>query len=130
VLVSDTDSGTKSWPQGTVSVTTSGRGGSRGSPCALTQVSSTSTSSCSVTYSPTVVGSGTHTVKASYTASDSVHAASSDATGFGLTVTSRSSSTSVTGCSPSSVSLHDSLPFSVLVSDTDSGTKSWPQGTV
>ncbi|MDX1443055.1 MAG: DUF6701 domain-containing protein [Gammaproteobacteria bacterium] len=52
-------------PSGTVSFTSSGTGSFSAGSCVLTTTSATS-SSCSVTYTPTVFGSGTHTITASY----------------------------------------------------------------
>src|SRR2546430_250238 len=34
------------------------------------------------------------------------------------------------GCSPSSVAIDQTTTCTVVVSDSDAGTKSWPQGTV
>src|SRR5689334_5954136 len=129
-MMSDTDAGTKSWPQGTVAFASDGAGAFTGNPCTLAQVGSTSTSSCTVVFAPGVFHGGADQITASYTASDSVHADSADATGVSLTVTKRSTSTSVTGCSPASVAINQGSTCTVVVSDTDAGTKSWPQGTV
>ena len=54
---------------------------------------------------------------------------SSDADGFALTVTKRSTSTTVT-CSPASVAFGQASTCTTVVSDSDSGTKSFPTGTV
>src|SRR5207244_2720477 len=81
-----------------------------------------------VTYTPT--GAGSHQITASYTPSGSVHDSSADASGVSLTVRKRTTSTSVTGCSPSSLPINDSTTCSVAVADTDSGSKSAPAGSV
>src|SRR2546428_10358946 len=59
-------------PQGSVSFTNGSSTGTFGSGgiCTLSQVGSTTTSSCQVSYTPTA-GAGTHTIKASYSANDS-----------------------------------------------------------
>src|SRR5436190_120977 len=130
VVVSDSDAGTKSWPQGTVGFSSTGAISFTGIPCTLTHVGSTSTSSCTVDFAPSVFHSGADQITAAYTANDGVHADSADAAGKTLTVTKRSTSTSVTGCSPSSVAIDQTTTCTVVVSDSDAGTKSWPQGTV
>src|SRR5437764_11019192 len=68
-------------------------------------------------------------IKASYSASDSVHTNSADAGGYGLTVTTRSTSTSVTGCAPPTVALNQGSTCTVKVTDTDLGSQSAPAGT-
>src|SRR5205823_4096914 len=126
VTVSDTDTGTKSAPAGSVSFASSTAGGLTASPYALTP--GTTSSTCQVTYTPTAAGS--HQITASYSPSGSVHDSSSDATGQTLAVPKPTTST---------LSLHDALPIlpindtstcSVTVSDTDTGTKSAPAGSV
>lgn len=52
-------------PHGTVSFTSNGAGGFTGSPCTLVAGAGVS-STCSADYTPTAVGSGTHTITASY----------------------------------------------------------------
>ena len=90
--VKDTALGEVSNPLGSVTFTTDKTGTftGAGATCSLVAVpSTTDKSSCTVTYKPTGDIGATHTIKASYTASDSVHANSSDATGKGVTVTQR-----------------------------------------
>src|SRR5207244_7531298 len=81
---------------------------------------------CSVTYTPTAIGTGVHTITASYTG-DSTHSGSGGT--FALTVTKRTSATSVS-CSPGSVLVGSATTCTATVSDTDAGTKSTPTGTV
>src|SRR5207248_529280 len=97
VVVSDSDAGTKSWPQGTVGFRSSGAGSFTGSPCTLTQVGSTSTSSFTVYFAPSAFHAGADQITSPYTTLYRSHADSADAAGKTLTVTKRSTSTSVTG---------------------------------
>lgn len=127
VTVSDTASGTASTPTGTVSFSSDGGGafGSGGS-CTLAGTGTSGVASCQVSYTPSSVGSGTHTITASY-AGDSLHGFSQGTDA--LTVSKRSSSTSVS-CLPSPVVVKASSRCSVTVSDTASGTASTPTGAV
>ena len=98
--------------------------------CTLTPVVSDPDSShctSSVTYTPTA-GANVHTVNAAYGGA-SPHAASTDPDGFAVTVTTRSTSTTVT-CSPSTVSLNQATTCTATVSDTAGRGTSFPQGTV
>jgi hypothetical protein len=77
VTVADTDSGTKSITAGNVSFGSSGSGTfSNIGSCALSPVSSTSTG-CSVSYTP--YGRGEHSITATYSGDDSHHASSGSA---------------------------------------------------
>src|SRR5439155_11340503 len=67
------DLGTASTPTGTVTFTSSGSGTFSSATCTL------SGGSCSVTYTPSAVGTGTHTITASYSG-DTRPAASTGAT--------------------------------------------------
>src|SRR5437588_466398 len=131
-MVVDTVTGATSYPLGSVSFDNGPATGSFGSggSCALAQDgSSATTSKCSVSYTPTAYNGGTHTIKASYAASDSVHADSADATGFGLTVTKRTTTTSVS-CSPASRPINAATSCTATVVDTDTGSTSYPLGSV
>jgi hypothetical protein len=131
--VSDTDSGTKSYPQGTVSfsldtansVNNAAGSFSTSGSCTLAQVGSTTTSSCSVTYTPSAAA-GTHRVTGSYQGS-SLHATSSGY--FNITVNLRSTSTSVS-CSDATLPTWNTTTCTATVTDTGNGTKSSPAGTV
>src|SRR5438552_5982328 len=81
--VTDT-SATPSTPLGTVTFTTSGTGSFGTSPCNLTGAGATS--SCSSTYTPTVVGTGTHTITATYSP-DAAHSSSFGTTTVTVTAT-------------------------------------------
>ena len=75
VVVTDSETaGTQSPPEGTVGLI-SDSGGTFLSPCELIEPTSNQ-SRCSVKYDPTEVGSGTHTITATYS-EDPVHAGSS-----------------------------------------------------
>src|SRR5439155_673178 len=115
VLVSDPDTAPQNSPQVTVSYVSSCTNDYSGSPCTLAQVPSPSTSTFTVTYSPSPYSVHTHPTRRSSDLSDSIHANSSTSTGFGLGVTKRTTTTSVTGCSPSSVAINQSTTCTVLV---------------
>jgi Bacterial Ig-like domain (group 3)/Galactose oxidase, central domain len=130
VTVKDTSPGTASNPGGTVTLTTSGSG--TFGTCTLAPSGSDS-ATCTASYTPSGTVSDTSrtdTIKASFTASDSTHENSSDATGMPLTVTKRSTSTTVTSLTPNSVVVAQSTTVRVTVVDTESGTVSDPGGTV
>jgi hypothetical protein len=130
--VTDTETGT-STPQGTVTfslVTDDAETGAftPTATCTLDPTATGDSNSCSVDYTPTTVGDGTHEIGASYTPTDGVHAASSDPTPFQLTVRTRTTSTEVS-CTPSTIEAGGSTSCTATVTDTDDGT-STPQGTV
>jgi RTX calcium-binding nonapeptide repeat (4 copies)/Fibronectin type III domain len=68
--VTDTESGVTSTPGGTVGFDSSGSGGFSGNPCTLS--GSGASADCSVTYTPSAVGSRSHTITARYSA-DAIH---------------------------------------------------------
>src|SRR5205823_4706946 len=82
--VSATDTGTKSAPGGTVTLSHTGSGSFDSATCSLAQDGTTTHSSCSVTYTPSAAGNST--ITASYGGS-SLHATSSAATSFFLCTT-------------------------------------------
>src|SRR2546425_501039 len=120
--VTDTDLGSKSAPLGTVSFSSSGTGGFSGSPCTLV-AGGPDYSSCTVSYTPTA-GAGTHTIKADYAASDSVHTIKSDAGRRDLPSSPPRPSSSLTGCSPATVAINQPSTCTAKVTDTDLGSKS------
>src|SRR5207248_607757 len=128
VTVTDTASGTKSAPEGTVSFTISGAAGSTvtPNPCTLAPITgSMSSSSCTVSFSANQTGS--YTITATYSPGPgSVHNGSSG-TGTAA-VPSRTPFPSL-DC-PASTSANSPLLCTVTVEDTASGTKSAPSGTV
>jgi polar amino acid transport system substrate-binding protein len=89
VLVSDTGTGTKSAPIGTVLFSSTGPGGFTTNPCTLAPVPMSTTSSCSVGFTPSAFSAGADQITAAYTASDSIHADSSDTAGITLTSTAK-----------------------------------------
>ncbi len=111
-------------PTGTVSWTSNGSGSFSSSTCTLSGSGNSAT--CSVTYTPSVVGTGTHTIRGSYFGGSGYPASSGT---FGLTVTKRSTSTTLS-LSPSTVVVGQGSTVTVTVTDTDTGTKSNPTGTV
>jgi Bacterial Ig-like domain (group 3) len=82
VTVSDNGAGKKVAPVGTVTVTTNGPGSFDATSCTLAPA--VTASRCSVRYTPARIGSGAHTITASYSGSD-VHAASTKAVAVGVT---------------------------------------------
>jgi Big-like domain-containing protein/beta-propeller repeat-containing protein len=118
--VNDTDTGTASMPTGTVSFASSGAGAFSGSPCTLVS------GQCSVTYTPSAVGTGTHLITATYSG-DATHATSSGTTT--VTVTTRTTSTTVS-CVPSTVSVGNATACLATVKDTDTGIALTPTGMV
>ena len=80
--VSDTGAGTKTAPAGTVAVATNGPGTFDATTCTL--VPAVTASRCSVRYTPTRIGTGVHTITASYSGSEA-HAASSKAVAVAVT---------------------------------------------
>jgi hypothetical protein len=110
-------------PTGTVSFASSGSGSFTGSPCTLSSADN-SEASCQVSYTPSAVGSGPHTITASY-GGDSAHPGTSGSTA--VTVHARSTSTSL-GCSPEYVTAGQPSTCTVTVTDTDTGTAGAPTG--
>src|SRR5439155_3687448 len=94
----DPPAGPTAVPAAALSFASSGSGGFSGSPCAL--VAGSTSSSCSVTYTPT--GAGSHQITASYSPSGSVHDSSADASGVSVTVRKRTTRTEEHGCELSS----------------------------
>lgn len=112
-------------PTGTVSFTSSGPGSFTGSPCTLSSTDN-GEASCQVTYTPSAVGSGSHTITVTYDG-DSAHPATSGS--VAVTVQARSTATSP-DCSPVNVAIGQPSTCTVTVTDTDTATASAPAGTV
>jgi YVTN family beta-propeller protein len=108
-------------PAGTVSFSSSGSGTFSAASCTLTSTSS-SAGSCSVFYTPNPGSEGTHVITGTYNG-DSTHSGSSGT--FSLTVTKRSTSTSVS-CSGNALGSQ----CTATVSDISPGTPITPTGTV
>ncbi len=119
--VTDTSS-TPSTPTGTVAFATSGSGSFGGSPCNL--AGSGPSSSCSATYSPTAVGTGTHTITATYSP-DAAHTSS-----FGTTpVTVKAALAADFTSSPAAPSVGQAVTFTSTVSGgTTPYSYSWTFG--
>jgi hypothetical protein len=126
VTVTDSDSnGLKSSPTGTVAVS-SDSGDTITGICSLTPAG-TGISTCQVAVTPNSLGSGTHNITASFSATN-VHSASSGSAG--LTVHTRSTMTSVS-FAIGSVVTGQSTNVTVTVTDNDSnGLAKTPVGTV
>src|SRR5207247_368809 len=106
---------------GTVSWTSDGAGTFSAASCTLD-----ATGECSVSYTPTAVGTGTHKITGSY-GGDPKHATSSGS--FNEAVATRTSGTSV-DCVPPSVPVDGSTTCTATVSDTAGTGASTPTGTV
>src|SRR5947199_156952 len=86
------------------------------------------TSTCTVVYTPSAYGTGTHNIRASYPGS-AVHAQTADPNGHNIPVDTRSTTTTVDCQEPAVVG--QDRTCTVTVTDTQSaGTKSDPSGTV
>jgi Flp pilus assembly pilin Flp len=133
VTVTDTASGTKSAPHGSVTLSISGGTGTPTSPSCVLDVFASPSSSCSTAISYTPTSTGTQTITGFYTpgGGDTTH--SSSASGpFSLNVTLRPTTT-VVSCSPTppaTVPLNGWALCSVTVTDGSGGTQSVPGGTV
>ncbi len=121
--------GSDSDPSGSVAFSSDSDGTFGSAACTLAG-NSDGSSDCTVTYTPSTVDGGTHTITAAYTPDDDVHAASSDAVGSAVTVNTRSTTTSV-DCQPGSIVVDQDTTCTVSVTDVEGlGTTSDPSGTV
>src|SRR4029077_8690770 len=114
VTVTDTSVIGATAPTGTVGFTSNAVGSFAGSPCTLVGQNSTS-SSCQVTYTPSG-GAGTHSLTASYNG-DGTHNGSASSQPFNLSVSLRTSATTVS-CSPSSVVVNQATSCTAVVADS------------
>jgi len=123
--VTDSDGGTASTPTGTASFGSSDPGSFSGSPCTLS--GSGGSASCSVSYAPTAIGSGSPSITAGY-GGDSTHTASSGSAS--VTVVGHPTSLSVS-CSPATVNIEQPSTCTATVTDeVFSGVPTTPSGTV
>src|SRR5207248_11178667 len=107
-------------PAGTVTFTSSGTG--TFSPPAGTCTLNPS-GMCSVTYTPNLVGTGTHTITAAF-GGDTTHKTSSGT--FALGAGARSTTTDI-NCSPNPLAVHTPTTCTATVADNESsGTKTAP----
>ncbi len=118
VTVADSSGAGAITPTGTVSFATNSTGTFSATTCTL------SSGSCSVTYTPTVVG---HALITGTYAGDSVHNGSSGT--FNLASTKRTTTTTVT-CSPASVLDNVATTCTVTVADSNGAGGITPTGTV
>ena len=113
-------------PSGPVSFTTGSSGSlSGGGSCTLSATSSAGVASCRVSYTPSAVGSTTHTITAGY-GGDPNHTGSAGAGQVGV---SAASTSTVVACQPLSVSVGGTSVCAATVTDTTSGSVT-PQGRV
>jgi hypothetical protein len=122
--VNDTDAGATTTPAGTVSVSSDTAGTFSGNPCTLAGAGPAA--SCQVSYTPTAVGSGRHTLTAGF-AGDSAHTSSSGQTA--LAVTAGPVSTTL-ACTPAGVLVGQPTTCTATVTDTGSGSSLTPTGTI
>jgi hypothetical protein len=122
--VSDADAGPGSAPAGDVAFESDGAGSFDQASCS--PVASGDTATCSVSYTPTGIGSAPHAITARLTR-DEEHEASSGTEL--LTVTPRSTATAVS-CAPSAPEAGAVVSCTTTVSDTASGSASAPTGEV
>src|SRR3989454_512174 len=114
-------------PTGTVAFTSSGSGTFSGSPCTLTTVNST-TATCLATYTPTNAASTTHTITGTYSGEGGSSGYAGSSGTFNVTVSKRSSSTSVS-CLSGTVLAGVGSTCTATVSDASGAGASTPAGT-
>ncbi len=128
-VTDDEADGPATTPTGDVDLSVSGGAGDFtpiSASCTLSE-DSTGVASCSVDYTPSNVGTGTHTITGDYQGDDT-HKTSSGS--FDITVNLRSTSTTLS-CSPVVQAVGSNIICTATVTDTESiGTKSAPSGTV
>ena len=131
VTVTDTETTSPSTPTGTVSFSSSGAGAFSGAPCTLQ--GSGVAARCSVSYRPTAVGTGSHTITASYGGDlpGQGHGAHQPSSGSqAVSVSLRTSQTHVS-CSPLRVAVEHPTTCTATVTDTTTaGSAITPTGTV
>jgi len=114
-------------PTGKITFSSNGSGAfTPATTCTLVATVTPGVSECSATYTPSAVGTGTHTISASYPG-DGNYVKSSG--GSPLTVTTRTTTTTIE-CNPASVASGVSSSCKATVTDTNAGTVSTPTGTV
>jgi hypothetical protein len=111
--VTDTSSSGATTPTGSVSFLSSGTGTFSSSGSCNLVAGVTGTAICSVTYTPTVVGTGTHTITGSY-GGDPTHAATQGT--FGVTVTQPVAVTITTTLSSTPITVGGSVTDSAVLS--------------
>jgi len=94
--------------------------------CTLTPFGA-NVASCSISYVPSAVGTGTHTISATYSGDSSQVSSLGQTT---VTVNKRATSTTITSCAPASINFGSATLCTALVNDTDIGIGIIPTGTV
>jgi Bacterial Ig-like domain (group 1)/Calx-beta domain len=122
--VTDTGSGTKTTPTGTVGWSSTAGGAFVPNPCVLTPTATVGVASCSVSYTPSSAGNAT--VTATY-GGDLTHSGSQGSAT--VTVAKRPTQTEVS-CEDSSFEAGGSTNCTATVTDTGAGTKTIPTATV
>ena len=122
--VNDPGTGTKTPPTGIVTWSDGGKGGKFNSTSCTLTIYSTSASTCSISYTPSIAGSVT--INGTYGGKDGVHAGSFGLTS--LTVTLRTSTTTISG--PVNATIGTLTTFYAKVNDPGTGTKTPPTGIV
>ena len=124
--VTDTSGSGTITPTGSVHFNVrTGSGSFGGSPCKLSGTGASASCSMPVTYTPSAVGSGSHTILATY-GGDPAHAGVQGTTSVTVTMPT---STSVS-CSPATLAVGTPSTCTATVTDTDAGTPSAPTGMV
>src|SRR5881396_2210490 len=125
--VTDTSS-SPTTPTGTVNFTTNSTGNFTPSPsCTLAPGATADTATCTVTYTPTVVGH--HLITGNY-AGDSTHDTSSGSFTLEVTTVPPHSTTTSVSCSPGSVQAGTPTTCTATVTDTSASGATTPTGTV
>src|SRR5436309_3507149 len=128
--VTDTSATGATTPTGSVSLASDGAGtfSVPGARCSLL-AGAAGTASCAVTYTPTVVGTGTHSITGTFVPTSN-HAASNGA--FALTVSPPAAhpTSTVVGCVPASVTVNSGSVCTATVTDTSATGATTPTGSV
>jgi hypothetical protein len=123
-----TVSGSGGVPSGTVSFASGGSGGfGTAGTCML--AGSGGSASCSVLYTPTAVGSGTHTITTRY-AGDAMYAGSTGTTTVTVSLAVKRATSIAVACSPGMVAPGSSTSCMVTVTDVAGGAPAPPSGVV
>ena len=114
-------------PQGSVTVAVStGPGAISSNTCGTLNGSG----QCTYSYTPSGFGSGTHSFSLTYDSSDTTANGWSDSSGSASVIVQRRTTSTAVSCDPSSIVVNQSTTCTATVSDTTSGTKSEPAGTI
>jgi hypothetical protein len=128
--VTDTDSGTAVTPTGTVTFASAGTGAFDHTTCPNGPPATTSsTMSCSVVYTPSVVGTGTHTISVAYAGDLSTAASSSSGAQNAAVTVTQGLTTTALGTSASSAAVGQPVTYTATISVTAPGSGT-PTGTL